>query len=239
MASNSHDIIDRDSVFVIDPTTRSVVQRTTDKLYLMQYDHNSERFTFELPLEIEGHDMSLCDTILIHWENSSTGTSASVRRVRRDVYIVKSPGENAHDDVKIDEEKQIMTFSWLVGEESTQNAGPLKFQLKFICHDEEFEGETKFKWHTNVNDSITIRSGLSYEAGDIPPSATATLQSLEIIQLDTGIEVILDGRVYTIETPKATSIDESSSDEEYATAKAVYDLVSDSVTGVLTTDVEV
>ena len=35
----------------------------------MQYDHNSECFTFEIPKEIEGHNVTDCNVVEIHYIN--------------------------------------------------------------------------------------------------------------------------------------------------------------------------
>lgn len=198
MATTKHNVIDVDNHFIVDPYTRNIKRESADKLFLMQHDKNSERFTFEVPLKIEEHDMSLCDVIQVHYENVSAGTSASTRKYYRGVYVVRGEGEEVHDDVKMDTDKDIMTFSWLIPEEATQFAGKLNFQLKFVCHDKDFVDVESFKWHSNVNSEISINAGLAYTAEDIPPSATATLQSIEILEFDTGVEIILDGVAYSV-----------------------------------------
>lgn len=67
---HSHSIYDTDKHFLIDPSTRSITA-LSDKLTLIQYDHNCERYTFEIPRIIEGHDMSDCDSVEIHFDNIS------------------------------------------------------------------------------------------------------------------------------------------------------------------------
>lgn len=255
MATTKHDVIDVDSHFIVDPYSREVKRKSADKLFLMQHDKNSERFTFEVPLKIEEHDMSKCDVIQVHYENVSSGTSVSTRKYYRGVYVVRGEGEEVHDDVKMDTAKDIMTFSWLIPEEATQFAGKLNFQLKFVCHDEEFADVELFKWHSEVNSEIGINAGLPYSANDMPASATATLQSIEVLELDTGVEIILDGVAYSVnhgqsgvyigsgEMPEhcnvqidpngvsmdpatvTQTIDENSTKTEFPSAKAVYEYV--------------
>lgn len=58
--SHTHSIIDSDTYFIIDPITRVIENTAHRKNILMQRDHKSERFTFELSRYIEGHDMSMC-----------------------------------------------------------------------------------------------------------------------------------------------------------------------------------
>lgn len=63
--SHTHSVKDSDAVFTIDPISREITTET-DNISLMQYDHNSEIFTFQIPKIVEGHDMSLCNGILCH-----------------------------------------------------------------------------------------------------------------------------------------------------------------------------
>ena len=250
-----------DSHFRVDPNTRKIIYDTSSgKTKLMQYDHNSERFTFEVPRYIENHDMLRCDVIQVHYVNSSTGTSVSTRRSYRGVHIINDVAlESADADV--------ITFTWLVPDTATMFAGPLKFQLKFICHDNEDVNVEGYTWHTDVNSDMTVTAGLEYAESEIDPATTATLQSLEIVEITGGIDVILDGvhhRLYNgeggsstslpeidvndngkvvevvngsysikypsassmmtyIKTLTTTTIDSSSTDDQYPTAKAVYD----------------
>ena len=47
--SHSHSVTDADSFFEVDAITREVINKTPKKITLIQYDHNSEIFTFMLP----------------------------------------------------------------------------------------------------------------------------------------------------------------------------------------------
>ena len=66
--AHTHPIVDSGSSFVINSTTRAI-STTSDKLELIQRDHQSERITFEIPKIVEAHDMSLCDQIEVHYIN--------------------------------------------------------------------------------------------------------------------------------------------------------------------------
>lgn len=188
--ATKHEVKDTDLHFLIDPSTRSINKQYEGKAHLMQYDHNSESLTFEVPRYIEEHDMSLCDVIQIHYENTSTGTSVSMRKTYRDIETVK------REDLTVNEET--IEFSWLIPETATTFAGMLKFQLKFICYDDESEEVVGYKWHTTVNEDISIVAGLTYSESTLPDSVKATLQTLEVVETEEGVDVILDGATYHI-----------------------------------------
>lgn len=222
-----HEVKDADVHFVVNPDSRKIVKENITKVHLMQYDHNSEEFTFDVPKQIENHDMSLCDVIQVHYENTSTGTSVSTRKTYRGVCTIDKDKINTDGD-------EVISFSWLVPETATMFAGSLKFQLKFICYDNEDANIEGYKWHTDVNEDISIKAGLGYSEGDFDPATTATLQSIEIVEIDGGLDIILDGvhhKLYNgsgavpsnIETTdnKVTSITENATDVQYPSAKAV------------------
>ena len=66
---HKHPVYDTDTHFVIDPITRVVSNPESKKTILMQNDHNSERFSFEITRYIEGHDLTLSDKVEIHYAN--------------------------------------------------------------------------------------------------------------------------------------------------------------------------
>lgn len=140
-----HEVRDSDTHFVIDPVTRWITN-SSDKNTLMQGDHNSEVYTFEIPKEVEGHDMSQCNRVEIHYIDASADkTSKST-----DVYTVADmqPDEN---------EPETLTFSWLVSGNATKYAGLLSFRIRFGCVDEN--GNYTYKWHTDIYKGITISDG--------------------------------------------------------------------------------
>jgi hypothetical protein len=151
--SHSHVIIDTDKAFTIDPVSKMITKVTDAKVTIMQFDHNSERLTFSMPLEVEGHDMSKTDKIEVHFINSGTGTSVSNRATHPGIYRIKDKDKRV-----IEGESSTFEFSWLVGEESTQLAGALSFLVKFIC---EGEGESGYKWHTHPCTFINIPAGMN------------------------------------------------------------------------------
>ena len=135
----SHNIIDPDLHFIIDADNRSITNETGSKLTIMQYDHNSERATFELPRYIEDHDMSQCDLVIVLFANTSKGTSASNRSTSSGVYQVT--------DLEIkQDEPETLTCSWLISREATQYVGTLKFQMQFVCHENNETGVPEYYW---------------------------------------------------------------------------------------------
>lgn len=137
-----HSIYDSDSHFIINPITRNITC-SSKKVQLMQHDHNSERFTFEIPRYIEGHDMLECE-IQIHYINAGSGESAS------DVYIV--------DDAQLSPISDTMvTGSWLISGKATKFDGTLNFSVRFVC----FEGTNiVYQWFSDIYTGIKVVKGI-------------------------------------------------------------------------------
>lgn len=146
--AHTHPIVDTDTHFIINPVTRAITNSGSQKISLIQYDHNSERFSFDIPRIVEGHDMTLCNYIHIHYINVSSN------RVDRheDVYIVNDFALKNDDD-------STMTFSWTISENATQLAGTLSFLIKFICVNDE--GLISYQWNTDINTSISVKTGMN------------------------------------------------------------------------------
>lgn len=142
--AHTHPVIDRDTHFIIDPITRSVTNAESKKTILMQNDHNSERFTFEIDKTVEGHDMTKCNKIEVHYTNEDSNKKN------------KNAGVYEVTDVNADGDK--LTFSWLVSENATLYAGSLRFLIVFSCVE---KGEVTYRWNTNVNTSISISKGMN------------------------------------------------------------------------------
>lgn len=146
-----HDIIDTDKRFYINPVTR-VIKNETGKVNLIQYDHNAERFGFEVPRFVEGHDMTLCDRIEIHYINLASATEKS-----EDLYLV--------DDIQVSpSSNDTAIFTWLVSANATKYAGTLNFLIRFVCLD----GETvTYAWNTAIFKSINVGAGMDNVAAAI------------------------------------------------------------------------
>ena len=147
--SHVHNIIDTDSHFKIDPVSREVTTRA-DKLYVVQYDHDSERFTFQIPRYVEEHDMMQCDRIEIHYSN----VTRTKKQQNDDVYYVKK------DDCTNDYDT--MFFSWLISSNATQLVGSLKFTISFVCLDDD--GSISYEWSTAMFENIQVLTKLENAA---------------------------------------------------------------------------
>ena len=141
-----HQIYDSDKHFVIDPITRNITNNSS-KLTIMQYDHNSERFTFEIPKIIEGHDMSLSDIVRVHFVNiGSTKTNTNFG-----VYEV--------DDMAVSlDNPDTVTFSWLISGAATEFNGSLNFAIRFYCSSDG--GIIEYSWGTSIYSGIIVSNGL-------------------------------------------------------------------------------
>jgi hypothetical protein len=143
-----HNIYDSDTHFSINPITRKIRNESSTKTSLIQHDHNSERLTFEMPRFVEGHDMSLCDKIEIHYINLS---ASNKNEKSEDVYLA--------NDVQISpEDENVVIFSWLISGNATKYAGTLNFLISFKC----LTGDViDYAWHTEIFKSISIGEGMN------------------------------------------------------------------------------
>lgn len=142
-----HSVYDSDAHFSINPITRALKNEATSKTALIQYDHNSERFTFEIPRMIEGHDMSLCNVIRVHYINIDSKTKEQVTGV----YEV--------EDMQISPESDdVVICSWLISQNATKLVGSLNFLLRFCCVTDDV---VEYAWNTAIHTNISVSSGIN------------------------------------------------------------------------------
>ena len=150
--THKHSVYDTDKHFIVDALTRTIASQSK-KTRLMQYDHNSERFTFQVPRYIDGHGMSLCDTIDIHYINISADT------------LHQSTGPYRVDDMQISPDSDdVIVFSWLISGNATTYAGTLTFAISFKCLT---ESTIDYAWHTDAYTGIEIVSTVRTEGSEI------------------------------------------------------------------------
>ena len=141
-----HDVYDQDNHFIIDPITRDIASQS-EKISITQYDHNSERFTFEIPKIIEGHDMSLCDKVRVHFINIGSNRS----NVSEGVYEV--------DDIRVpSDDSDMLLFSWLISRAATEYSGKLFFSIRFYCISDD--NIVDYSWATSIFTGVKIHNGI-------------------------------------------------------------------------------
>ena len=149
-----------------------MITNNSAKNVLMQGDHNSEIYTFELPKLVEGHDMDSCNRVEIHYNNISSDKADS----SKDFYTV----EDIHAD---SEDPNTLLFSWKIQNNATKYAGALSFRIRFGCVDNS--GVWTYKWHTDIFKGITISDGfdnteaVTEEYADAISAWEAELDALE------------------------------------------------------------
>lgn len=141
--SHEHAVIDSDKYYIIDPIMRTITNTGSLKTKLMQKDHNSERFTFEMPKEIEGHDMNQCNSIQVHFAN----TDRTKKNKSTGYYTVNDLTAKTDDDTKL-------IFTWTIQSPATVYDGSLTFFINFRCIDEN--GVITYRWSTDINTDVSI-----------------------------------------------------------------------------------
>ena len=146
---HKHSVLDKDTFFKIDPITRAITT-DSDKLAVMQYDHNSERLTFTMPRYVESHDMSVCNKVEVHFMNIDAKTKDVVS------------GHRELDDFRVmDGDENTVIVSWLITKGSTKLGGKLNFLLNFRCVE---DGVETYAWHTNFFTDFVVNAGMDAAA---------------------------------------------------------------------------
>lgn len=174
-----HEVRDMDTHYVIDPITMAITNANEAKNKLMLGDHDSEIYTFEIPRVVEGHDMTLCNLVEVHFIN----VSASKTEKSEGVFRVA-------DMAAAEDSADTLAFSWKVSGKATKYAGSLNYRIKFACTDEN--GNYAYKKWTDVYKGITVSDGfdngevVAEENTDIIAQWEARLDALE--QGNAGVE---------------------------------------------------
>lgn len=147
--AHTHDIRDDDGLFKIDADSRLITYTGDKSPVLIQGDHNSEQFTFEMPKIIDGHDVTLCNVIRVHFLNVSA-----------DNPIESSPGVyDVKDLVTKDLDPSTVRFTWLISNEGTMFVGTLNFIIELLCMTSDNVKE--YSWHTEIySDGIVVSKGM-------------------------------------------------------------------------------
>ena len=150
--AHKHSVYDTSLHFIIDGNTRLVKNSTEAKVTLVQYDHNSERITFELPRYIDGHDMSLCTDAQVHYINIERKTNR------------ESTGVYECDDLQIaPDNENVVICSWLISKNATRFVGSLFFVIRFVCSEDR---EITYSWNTARHTGLSVTDGI-YNGEDV------------------------------------------------------------------------
>lgn len=199
-------IVDADHHFTIDVETRSITNSENKKTSLIQFDHNSERFSFDIKREIEGHDILLCNRVQIHYI-IATGQS---RTTHKGLYPVTDLAVHPDDNTKA-------CFSWLISEDATHYDGRLSFLVSFECVKEDSNPDdddaTLYRWNSGICSTIVVVPGMNNSGAIVQnyPDVllqwenylTTNFEDLESALVNTTIPNMVDQRY--IEREFATS----------------------------------
>lgn len=144
-------VVDTDPCFTINVITKTVNSNGI-KRELAQYDHNSERITFECDRFIEGHDIMLCNVIRIHY---AVATATSAETDSTDEALLATTGTYDVLDVVVSEEDEnVVRFTWLVSANVTRRIGVISFTISFECVQED--GTVTYLWSTKPNTELVV-----------------------------------------------------------------------------------
>ena len=165
-----HSVYDTDKHFTIEIPSRLLQNQTPGKTSIMQYDHNSERVTFDMPAVIEGHKTLDCNVVQVHYLNIDAQTKK------------QNPGFYVVDDLQVSpESSDIAICSWLISRNATQLAGPLYFRVSFKCVTDKVD----YSWSTAIYKGLTVADGIdnsdwaAEEYADILAQWEARITALE------------------------------------------------------------
>lgn len=173
--SHIHNVTDSDNKFIVDGISRTIKNASTSKTTVMQFDHNSEVFTFEVPRYIEGHDMMLCNRVEVHYLNIDSIT----RGENEGIYLVDDLTVNTEDENKL-------TCSWTISQSATQLVGSLNFLLRFICLTDDV---IDYVWNTAIHSGIYVSKGI-YNSDIVAEQYIDTIKAwenrLEVVENSIG-----------------------------------------------------
>ena len=168
--AHKHTVTDGDKYFVIDPVTRKITN-SSEKLTLMQRDHNSERFTFSIPKMVDGHDMSSCNSVKVHYLNVELAElvkedeEETNAKSNEEKEIFYEPTGNVYaglyesTDIAVDaSDKEKVICSWLISRNATQYFGELNFCVRFACV--ASDGTEDYGWSTDIYTGVKIIDGI-------------------------------------------------------------------------------
>lgn len=144
--AHKHSVYDTDAHFKIDGKTRVITDVSGETPLIMQYDHNSERLTFELPRFIDAHDLLECNVVQIHYLNVEYNK------------VHTEHGLYEPDDFQVSpDDENVLICSWLISQNATRYSGTLNFSLRFMC---TTDGTVDYAWSTAIYPGIPVSAGI-------------------------------------------------------------------------------
>ena len=201
-----HAVIDNDPYFIVDAESRTIEYSVKEQPIVIQGDHNSERFTFQIPRYIEGHEVMACNYAQIHYINIASNGS----KRHADVYPI--------EDMRVDDEdKDYVLCSWLVSQNATMHIGSLNFVLRLAC---VVDKKITYSWSTSPYTGIIVGEGIDNEDSvveqysDILEEWKASLFNTVGAYVD-GDTLVLNNRWWEVETvSRALFADEATHSEK-------------------------
>lgn len=204
-----HEVRDMDTHFIIDPLNNMAITNANEARNTLQLgDHDSEVYTFELPRIIEGHDMTLCNLVEVHFINAGSDK------------VHNSNGVFVVEDMEIaDDGNDTLLFTWTVSGDGTKYAGSLNFRIKFSCIE---DGKYTYKKWSATFKGIIVADGfdngeyIETEYADVLAAWESRLVALEHkpsgVQTVNGVAPDGEGNV-VVEVPAQVQPDLSVNDE--------------------------
>ena len=179
--AHEHEVNDKDLHFIIDPETM-VISCAGEVKALKRGDHAAERYSFEMPRYIEGHDMSLCNKVEAHYDNIKYDSAT------RETTVINSFDEV--EDFRVSEtDENMVVWTWLVKGDATKLEGILNFCIRFACLDGdkiEYQKFTEIYKSIPVGESIWNTEAVAKEYADVLQTVinTALAQAKESGEFD-------------------------------------------------------
>lgn len=142
-----HVMTDADKYFIIDPISRTIANPIGRPLVLMQRDHNSTVYTFQLPRYVDGHDMVLCNRVKCHFNNIEVNSDAEI--------AIEHPDLVELTDLRVNpDDTSTVICSWAITRQATFYPGTLGFFIQYLCVDAE--GNETYEWHTDTFSDVIV-----------------------------------------------------------------------------------
>lgn len=184
-----HTVRDDDRYFIIDPDSRTITHDSENPIIIARTDHNSERFTFEIPRYVEGHDMALCNIVEVHYINIS---SDDAKRRSADVYAV------IDQQLVKEGDEEFVVFSWLLDSNTSMYNGSLSFAIRMACIT---GNKIDYSWRTGIFSGITVADTID-NAEIVVAQHSDILQSWYVelvLGVDAGTNAIFKARDNALE----------------------------------------